>query len=307
VDKIWLTGASGLLGGWAAARFRENKYDVFDARVDLTDEVAVQKTFHEQKPSAIVHCAAISAIADCARDPARARKVNVEATATLARLCAEYGSRLVHVSSDLVFDGEAAPYAEGAPTAPLSIYARTKVDAERAALAHADSNAVVARVALLFGPTRTARRGFFDSTVAALRATDGPPLRLFEDEWRTPLSLRRAAQALHLLVGSDETGIINVGGPERMSRLEMGRRLARVLGVSDARIEPASRMSAPNAPNAPNVTAEPRPRDVSLDSNAFRERFSFWLSKNVKKNDEAYDFESECRAMLAVDMAPRAS
>jgi dTDP-4-dehydrorhamnose reductase len=291
-DRIWLTGARGLLGGWAVERFRSQRYEVFDGRVELTDAALVEQTFHDVRPTAVVHCAAIAAIADCARDPSRARGVNVDATATLARLCATHGSRFVHVSSDLVFDGEAAPYAEDAQTRPLSIYGQTKVEAEAAALSNPNGNAVVARIALLFGPTRTARRGFFDGMVSSLRATDGAPLRLFEDEWRTPISLRRAAQALHLLVGSDVTGIVNVGGPARMSRLEMGRRLARVLGVSDARIEPTSRASA---------SGEPRPRDVSLDSHAFRERFSFWLQKNPD------DFESECRAMLAVDTASVAS
>jgi dTDP-4-dehydrorhamnose reductase len=296
-DRIWLTGARGLLGGWAAERFRARGYDLFDDRVELTDAIAVEKAFHAVQPSAIVHCAAISAIADCVKDPARAHRVNVDAAATLARLCAKYGSRFVHVSSDLVFDGEAAPYVESADATPLSVYGRTKMEAEQAVLAESDGDAVVARIALLFGPTRTARRGFFDGMVDALRSRESAPMRLFEDEWRTPLSLRRAAEALQLLVGSDVTGIVNVGGPERMSRLEMGQRLARVLCVQDARIERTSRTSA---------SGEPRPRDVSLDSRAFRERFPFWLQKDGAADGEG-DFETECRAMLAVDTAARAS
>lgn len=281
---IWLTGATGLLGGWTSHLLRARGLEVFDDRVDLTDAAAALRAFHAAKPGAVIHCAAMAAIADCARDPERARRVNVEATATLARLAATHGARLVHVSSDLVFDGEAAPYTEDAPPAPTSIYGKTKADAETAALSAGDAgDAVVARVSLLYGPTRTGRRGFFDAMADALRTPEGAPLRLFEDEWRTPLSLRRAAQALHLLASSDVTGIVHVGGPERMSRLEMGRRLGAVLGISDARIEPAPRGSA---------AGEPRPRDVSLDSRRYRERFAFWLAR-----DGADDFETECVAM----------
>jgi dTDP-4-dehydrorhamnose reductase len=283
---IWVTGATGLLGGWTSRHLRSRGCEVFDDRVDLEDAVVVERTFHAVKPSAIVHCAAISAIADCARDPERARRINVEATGRLAKLSAIYGTRLVYVSSDLVFDGEAAPYVEDATTGPTSTYGTTKADAEVAVLcASPDRDVVVARISLLYGPTCTTRRGFFDTMADALRTPSGPPLRLFEDEWRTPLSLRRAAQALHLLVGSDVTGIVHVGGPERMSRLDMGRRLAAVLGVSDVCIAPARRSSA---------GGEPRPRDVSLDSRRFRERFAFWLTQD--------DFETECRAMGASEM-----
>jgi dTDP-4-dehydrorhamnose reductase len=266
---------------------REEGHRVVDERVELTDPLAIERALGDTRPAAVIHCAAMAAIADCARDPARARVVNVDATATLAHLCASHGVRLVHVSSDLVFDGEGAPYAESASPSPLSMYGRTKAEAESAALGVAGGNTVVARVSLLFGPTRTARRGFSDVMAEALRATDGPPLRLFCDEWRTPLSLRRAARALSLLARSDVAGVLHVGGPERMSRLEMGARLARVLGVEDARarVESSSRTSAPG---------EPRPRDVSLDSRAFRERFASALHE-----DGADDFESECRAMLA--------
>jgi dTDP-4-dehydrorhamnose reductase len=99
--------------------------------------------------------------------------------------------------------------------------------------------------------------------VSALRA--GTSLVLFEDEWRTPLSLRVAAHALLTVAQSDWTGIIHVGGPELMSRLEMGRRLAACLGADVSIIKPARRTSAP--------AAEPRPRNTSLDSSLLRSLF----------------------------------
>src|SRR5436305_6422990 len=107
-------------------------------------------------------------MAECHRDPARARRVNVGGTATLAELAAKAGARLVLVSTDLVFDGEHAPYREADPPRPLSAYGRSKAEAEAAVLAV--PRAAVARVSLLFGASLAGRPSFFDEQAAALRA-----------------------------------------------------------------------------------------------------------------------------------------
>jgi len=228
--------------------------------VDLTDEVILAMAFAEARPDVVIHAAAMSTVADCARDPRRAEAVNTRGTAALAGLCERAGSRLVDVSTDLVFDGERPPYLESDPVNPLSVYGRSKAAAERPALA-SPRNAVV-RVSLLFGPSFNGRPNFFDTQVAALRA--GRPVRLFHDEWRTPLGYATAARALAEVATSDVTGLLHVGGPERMSRVEMGRRMAASLGTGDAPIEPMSRL---------NVPGEPRPRDTSLDSSRWRNTF----------------------------------
>jgi dTDP-4-dehydrorhamnose reductase len=272
---IWLTGATGLLGGWARAALEGAGHVVHCERVDLEDEAAITRAAETWIPRVVVHCAAISAIADCAKDPAHAWRVNADATAVIARACGSLGARLVHVSTDLVFDGEGAPYAEDASLAPISVYGTTKAEAERAARIAKD--VVIARMSLLYGPTRTARRGFFDAQIEALRT--GKPLTLFDDEWRTPLSLRAAAAVLVRLVTSDVRGVLHVAGPERMSRLEMGRRLAAVVGVTPE-LHLASRTSVPG---------EPRARDLSMDTARLRSLFG----------EVSASFEDECRAMLA--------
>lgn len=271
MGPLLITGASGLLGAHLAAElhargapfvaWRGVRGVPFARHVDLTDDDAVRRAFDEAAPRAIVHAAAISAAADCARDPARAYAVNVEATARLARLAAASGATFVYVSTDLVFDGEAAPYAEGAARAPLSVYGRTKAEGEDAA--REATGARVVRVALLFGRTAGPRQGFFDLQASAILR--GEPMTLFDDEWRTPLSLLSAAEGL-LAVADAETApaLLHLGGPERMSRLEMGRRLAVVLGAPSAHVRAASRLSIPG---------EPRARDVSLDSARFRAAF----------------------------------
>jgi dTDP-4-dehydrorhamnose reductase len=133
-------------------------------------------------------------------------------------------------------------------------------------------------VSLLFGPTRTARRGFLDAQVETLKR--GAPLCLFDDEWRTPLALRAAAECLIAIARSDVEGTLHLGGPERMSRYEMGLRLARAIGCSEEHIVRASRTSL--------AGGEPRPRDVALDSRKFIGLFP---------NLEMGLFESECLRM----------
>jgi dTDP-4-dehydrorhamnose reductase len=281
--RVLVTGASGQLGSYLLRELHRADSDVTawngTRGVDLGDEAALTAAFRAARPDVVLHAAAMARIADCHRDPPRARRVNTDGTATLARLAAESAARLVFVSTDLVFDGEKPPYREGDAVSPLSVYGRTKADSEAAVLAA--PRAVVARVSLLFGPSLNGRPSFFDEQVTALRT--GKPLTLFADEWRTPLDLATAARALLAVARSDCTGLLHLGGPERLSRLEMGRRLAAHLGADAAAIRPARRDEVP----AP----ESRPRDTSLDSSRWRALFPGFVRP----------FEEALREMLRGD------
>jgi dTDP-4-dehydrorhamnose reductase len=275
MTRLLLTGASGQLGAYLLRRLARLPLDVIAwtgsrtgqlfefplLPIDLADQSAVRTAFHAATPDLVLHTAALARLADCHRDPQRAHQVNTAATATLADLCASAGARLVFVSTDLVFDGEGAPYRATDPPTPLSVYARTKAAAEAAVLAH--PRHAVARVSLLFGPALNGRPSFFDEQVSALRA--GRPITLFADEWRTPLDLDTAATALIELSLSNVNGVLHVGGPERLSRAEMGRQLAEALGVDSGVVVAVRREDVP----AP----EPRPRDTSLDSERWRALF----------------------------------
>jgi dTDP-4-dehydrorhamnose reductase len=271
--RLLLTGASGQLGAYLLRELRgadvtawsgASRGERFDAPlrpVDLANRGAVAAAFREARPDAVIHAAALARVADCCRDPDRARRINTDAAALLAELAEAAHARLLHVSTDLVFDGENAPYREYDAPRPVSVYGRTKADAEPAVLA-APRSAVV-RVSLLHGATLAGRPSFFDEQAAALR--ERRPVTLFADEWRTPLDLATAARALIALARSDFTGLLHIGGPERMSRLETGRRLAAFLGADPSVIVAGRRDDAP--------AGEPRPRDVALDSSRWRRLF----------------------------------
>ncbi|MBX3230477.1 MAG: SDR family oxidoreductase [Labilithrix sp.] len=282
--NVVVTGATGLLGGWVVAALTERGDRVVafggpgrgEGAIDLAEPRAAARALEDARADVVIHTAALSAMSDCARDPERARRINVDATANLARACAATRTRLVHVSTDLVFDGERAPYDEAARAEPTSVYGRTKLESESAALAA--PNGAVVRVSLLFGPSKNDRVGFFDTQVRALRA--GTELRLFDDEWRTPLSLRTAAEGLRAIAASSFTGLLHFAGAERIGRWEMGVVLADVLGVEASAIVRASRREVPG---------EPRPRDVSLDVSLFRRTFP---------GVELAPFGEECRRLI---------
>jgi dTDP-4-dehydrorhamnose reductase len=273
--RVLVTGSSGQLGAYLLRELRRQGDEVIAwtgtrtgqlfntplQRVDLADRDAVATAFRAARPEAVLHAAALASVADCHRDPQRAHAINTRASALLAELAGEAGARLVFVSTDLVFDGERGHYREEDAPNPLSHYGRTKLDAEQAVLPA--PRAAVARVSLLFGPHLAGGASFFAQQVRKFR--EGAAVVCFDDEWRSPLGLHTAAQALLAVLRSGFEGLLHLGGPERLSRADMGRRLAVALGADPAQVTAASRCSLP--------AAEPRPRDVSLNSTRWRSLF----------------------------------
>jgi dTDP-4-dehydrorhamnose reductase len=282
---ILVTGASGRLGRYVLreARKRDLKLTAWSGKqagqlfgytlipVQLEDLELTRRRFDDLQPRAVLHIAARANVNECLRTPESAEQINVRAAALLAEL-ASPPCKFVHISTDMVFGGDNAPYREDVPTAPLSIYGKTKASAEIAILER-NKSACVARMSLLFGPSLGDPPMFFDQLLSALRS--GRPFDLFADEYRTPLSLSGAARALWDLVESDCVGTWHVGGSARLSRFEFGIRLAAHLGLSNELIRPASRLDIP--------AAEPRPGDLSLDSSRFRRTFPNWPVQSLEE------------------------
>ena len=293
-DTRWLvTGASGQLGGHVVAQLAEQRpapaicalagahpvgTSVEVQRVDLADTAAVTAAVHEFRPTHVIHLGAITAASDAWANPRRADAVNVAGTEALAEAAAACGAFLLYGSTDMVFDGSAAPYNEDATPAPLSVYGRTKLTAER--VVRQFPRSLVVRLPLLYGFPMTTRQTTFAQQIATLLA--GQRLRLFVDEYRTPAWLPGAARAViglaergavgRLDVGgltptgdSSRGGLLHVAGPERLSRFELIARCATLLGMANDQLVATARddLAAP----------EPRPADLSLDDGRFRRQF----------------------------------
>ncbi len=181
-------------------------------------------------PRAIVCCSALSSLADCKADPARAHEVNAELPRRLARLGARVRgawctSRPIWSSTAACSPG--ARYSEGDAPAPLSVYGRTKHLGEQHVLRE-DPSALVVRLALT-GDSFGRGKGAEDSLYAAIARGEEPVC--FEDEWRTPIDVAEAARALVLLALLREPhGVLHLGGEERLSRWEIGGRACTARG-----------------------------------------------------------------------------
>ncbi len=229
---------------------------------DLLDPRTYRERIVALAPKVIVHIAAVALPSEAFKDPERARKVNVESTAILLGLAEKCGARFLYASSDLVFDGEAAPYGEDDTPEPATIYGRTKLEAEAYVFTYRHGLAI--RFPLMYGFPDAARKPtFFETMIANLRAEQ--PIRLFTDEFRTPLWLDDAAHACIALAASELRGCVHVGGPERLSRFQMGERVAAALGAPVRLLEAASRDDF--------ASPEPRVRDVSLVSQRYADHF----------------------------------
>jgi len=226
--RIGVTGLSGYLGPRLAAAVVAAGHEVVDlgraAGVDLTDPAGVERAVRAAAPHAVVHAAA----ANPGRPEAVFDAVNRAGSAAVAVAARRVGARLVHVSTDVVFDGRQAPYADGAPPSPINEYGRTKALGE-AAVAEADPAAVIVRTSLIYGLHEIDRStaGF------AERLRRGERLGLFADVIRQPVWIEALAAALvTLAVGrTDVAGIVNVAGRQPVDRAAFGRALLRHWGI----------------------------------------------------------------------------
>jgi dTDP-4-dehydrorhamnose reductase len=222
---------------------------------DLADATAVDRLLDEARPEAVVHAAVLSRAEDCEGRPEEAERVNAKLPGLVAAACRERGVRLVALSTDLVFPGDRPFVTESYPTGPRNLYGRTKRKGEEAVLL-AYPQAAVARVALVLGRGHGPRSTSSESVARALRA--GRSQRLFTDEYRTPIDPESVERALAKLLEGTAAGLFHLGGPQRVSRYELGIRVARAFGLAASGIV-ASVQAQHQGPDL-------RAPDVSLDS-----------------------------------------
>lgn len=242
--RVAVTGANGLLGGDAVAQL-SGQHEVLAlgrgpsrlpagpyrwAEADLGDGRSVEAALREFRPEAVLHAGAATDVDGCERDPDLAWRVNVGGTEQVARACAALGARLVAVSTDYVFDGEAGPYSEEDVPNPRGVYARTKRCGEEAALLLVPDCAV-ARVAVVYSGRPGAKATFATQVVEKL--SRGEPVKAFSDQYvSTTLAASGAAMCLELLLETDYRGVLHTSDATVMSRVELAQAIARRFGLS---------------------------------------------------------------------------
>ena len=277
----WVTGAGGLIGSAllrtsAVAASAWRVIGLTREQIDLTDLGGVRDLFQAQRPALVIHCAALSKSPVCQANPPLARKLNVEVTSYLAELAANIP--FFFFSSDLVFDGREGNYIESATPNPLSVYAETKIAAEQIVLANPGHTII--RTSLNGGTSPTGDRGFNEEMRRAWQA--GKTLKLFRDEFRSPLPATVTARAVWELAAQNKPGIYHIAGRERLSRWQIGQLVAARWPQLNPRLEPGSLADYQGAPRSP---------DTSLNCAKAQPLLSFqlpslkqWLDANPTEN-----------------------
>ena len=267
MKKLLITGANGFLG-WNICRLAKGRWHLFGTmysnqleipkvttiKIDLTDNSKLKRLFQEIRPDAVIHTAAVSDPNFCQVNPDVSFGINVEASVNIALLCSEYMIPYVYTSTDLVFDGLNAPYGESDPVCPVNVYGEHKAQAEERIL-RAYPQSTVCRMSLMFGLSGPVAKSFMQPMLLAMK--EGRELSLFVDEFRTPLRAESAVAGL-LLALNKVSGIIHLGGKERISRHDFGKLMQRIFKFENAKIRPCKQDEI----HMPAL----RPTDVSLDS-----------------------------------------
>jgi dTDP-4-dehydrorhamnose reductase len=261
--RLLVTGAAGMLGQEVVAAAQRLGHEVaaWDLpECDLTDERATHDAVMRLEPRAVVNCAAYTNVDAAEDDEPTAERVNAAAAGNLARACAATGARLVHVSTDYVFDGsKREPWIESDAVAPLGAYGRTKLHGEEQVAAALEDHAIV-RTAWLFGP----HGPNFVSTMLRL-AAERDEVSVVTDQVGSPTFAGHLAPALVDMAERSDRGIFHGAGAGSCSWYELTLEAFDAAGVS-CRVLPttAAQFARPAPRPAYSVLGSEREHPITL-------------------------------------------
>jgi dTDP-4-dehydrorhamnose reductase len=244
--KALIIGCNGLLGQ-NLLRTRPASWEVVGAgmeavpalpdlapaylRVDISKRDGLEAVIKAAAPDWIFNAAAITDVDLCERDPALAGLINRDTVGWMAAS----GLPVVQVSTDYVFDGEAGPYSEAAPTAPLSVYGSTKLESEHLVLSQSPRSLIV-RTMTLWGRGKGAKTSFVDFVRSSLEA--GKTVRIVTDQWGNATLAEDLALGIWKLVQGGHSGVFHLAGSEWNSRFEWAQAIADHYGLDKSLIHP---------------------------------------------------------------------
>ncbi len=255
--KILVIGSNGLIGQKVceliiinknieliAASKSANKLPLvepFFHYLDISNEFEIGRFICAHKPSVIINCAAITQVDDCERDKDNCWKINVDAVQFICIYAKQYNIRLVHLSSDFVFDGISGLYVEEDETNPVSFYGLSKLEAEKIISAELEDYVIV-RTILVYGISHFMTRSNLMLWVKdSLEA--GKTINVVNDQYRMPTLVEDIAKGTLELALSEFSGIYHISGDELMSVFEIANRTAEFFNLDTSLILPTSSAS----------------------------------------------------------------
>jgi dTDP-4-dehydrorhamnose reductase len=259
VTRVLVTGGNGQVGRSIAELASDARFAALDiavtnrSTVDITDRAGLNAAFDRLQPDVVINAAAYTSVDAAESDEAAATAVNTDGVASLADLCAAHGARLLHLSTDYVFDGtKDGWYVESDPIAPLGVYGRTKAAGEAAA------RACPAHLILRTSWVYATHGNNFVKTMLRIGA-ELPELGVVDDQVGCPTSAHDIAEALLHLSSMDANGTYHLAGADQASWHEFAEAIFAAADLTTT----ANPISTADYP-----TIAPRPANSRLDSSA---------------------------------------
>lgn len=292
MKKILIIGGTGYLGQHLLQSFSENQEEESTPHFalafthftnpppqPLSDAIPKALPFHLDistghgfdsislnfgQPDVVINCAALSVPRVCEMDPKAAMSINVPSA--LVNWISSFGnskSLLIHLSTDQVYEGIKSYYKEEDATLPVNVYGKSKVEAEQFITANC-SNFVILRSSIIYGPQtvspvpKSLPIQWMDSVLAK-----GEQVEFFDDEYRCPVYVKDLVAVIKALTnrwfaeGKPMRVLLNAGGPDRLSRVQMAEAVAYIKGYNTSLIKPVSASSVDRGVKSP--------ADISMD------------------------------------------
>jgi dTDP-4-dehydrorhamnose reductase len=248
--KVLITGANGLLGQQLIKVFRDD-YEVHalglqpEPRLpdgnfqyhqgDIAGRRELRDLVQALVPNFIMNAAAFTDVDGSETQRELCWKVNVTGVENLVYAAQKVHARLIHVSTDYVFDGKNGPYREDDRPNPLGFYARSKLAGENV-LINSAANCAIARTMVLYGSGYEIRPNFVTWLIGQLR--NGKTVRIVDDQFGNPTLASELAGALRTLAESGRNGIYHISGSEMIDRYHFAVKIAEVFGLDSSLIQP---------------------------------------------------------------------
>ncbi len=264
--KLLITGAKGQMGR-ALNKLLKNKagYQLVLTdldEMDITDEKDVVRVMTAEKPDVVINCAAHTKVDLCEDDTENAYMINVTGAGNLSKGAAKIGAKIVHLSTDYIFDGEATtPYLEESEPNPQSVYGETKLESEYAVTENNPKYFIV-RTAWLYGEGNN-----FVNTMLRLANTQNE-IRVVNDQTGSPTSATEVARVIAMLIETEAYGVYNAVCEGQCTWYDFAKRIFELAGL-DVKVSPCTSLQY--------VTRAKRPKYSVLDNKNLREKFGYHL------------------------------
>jgi dTDP-4-dehydrorhamnose reductase len=268
MKRVLICGSNGLVGQRLALMFgHQSDFEVLNTshhrsfvldsqlfdytQLDIVNKSDVKSLVGSFRPDIIINAAAMANVDQCENERESAWRVNVTGVENLVEIARRINAKLIHISTDYVFDGKNSPYRETSRVNPLSYYGKTKLAGENAVIAGGVNNAIV-RTILIYGSGLRVKNNFALWVVESLR--EGRTIRCAVDQRSCPTFVGDVAGAILKIVEHGNTGIFHVCGGELISRFDFAVKAAEIFELDRAMIQPCLSAELAQQAHRPLVT-----------------------------------------------------